>query len=160
MFLDEVGGPREARAHPQKWQQKVRPFFDQLFQTPSPLGRPRRHGDGGRDRGCDRARPRPSSSPMAITPPSSCCSSADAGPTARECEGIRRLIQAEGFGARDRDAQRDRSLSRHLPGNWFANIREPLINTAQPLRPHPAQLRLVRQPGRALPVLSARLAAA
>jgi type IV secretory pathway VirB4 component len=51
-------------------------------------------------------------------------------PLREKAEAVRRLIQAEGFRRPDRDAERDGGLLGSLPGNWYANIREPLINTA------------------------------
>ncbi|MHC2584989.1 type IV secretory pathway VirB4 component [Bradyrhizobium diazoefficiens] len=40
-----------------------------------------------------------------------------------------RLIQAEGFGARIETLNATEAFLGSLPGNWYANIREPLINT-------------------------------
>ena len=44
-------------------------------------------------------------------------------------EGVRRLIQAEGFGARIETLNATEAFLGSLPGNWYANIREPLVNT-------------------------------
>lgn len=44
-------------------------------------------------------------------------------------EAIRRLIQAEGFGARIETLNATDAYLGSLPGNWDCNIREPLINT-------------------------------
>jgi type IV secretory pathway VirB4 component len=41
-----------------------------------------------------------------------------------------RLIQAEGFGARIETLNATDAYLGSLPGNWYCNIREPLINTA------------------------------
>ncbi|MGO7770648.1 hypothetical protein ACC736_37500, partial [Rhizobium ruizarguesonis] len=41
----------------------------------------------------------------------------------------RRLIQAEGFGARIETLNATDAYIGSLPGNWYCNIREPLINT-------------------------------
>lgn len=43
---------------------------------------------------------------------------------------IRRLVQAEGFGARVETLNATDAFLGSLPGNWYANIREPLINTS------------------------------
>lgn len=45
------------------------------------------------------------------------------------CEAIRRLIQAEGFGARIETLNATDAYIGSLPGVSYANIREPLINT-------------------------------
>jgi type IV secretion system protein VirB4 len=81
-----------------KWQQKVRPFFDQLFQTQSRSVDQDAMPWWPRPRTRSR-RPRRSSSPMATTRRSSCCSTRRAS-FAEKAEAVRRLIQAEGFGAR------------------------------------------------------------
>jgi type IV secretion system protein VirB4 len=46
-----------------------------------------------------------------------------------KAEAVRRLIQAEGFGARIETLNATEAFLGSLPGNWYANIREPLINT-------------------------------
>lgn len=46
-----------------------------------------------------------------------------------QAEAVRRLIQAEGFGARIETLNATEAYLGSLPGNWYANIREPLINT-------------------------------
>lgn len=46
-----------------------------------------------------------------------------------KAEAIRRLIQAEGFGARIETLNATDAFLGSLPGNWYANVREPLINT-------------------------------
>src|SRR5690606_17261609 len=53
----------------------------------------------------------------------------DDGLLRKQAEGIRRLIQAEGFGARIETMNATEAFLGSLPGNWYANIREPLINT-------------------------------
>jgi type IV secretion system protein VirB4 len=46
-----------------------------------------------------------------------------------KCEAVRRLIQAEGFGARIETINATDAFLGSLPGVSYANIREPLINT-------------------------------
>jgi type IV secretion system protein VirB4 len=46
-----------------------------------------------------------------------------------KAEAVRRLIQAEGFGARIETLNATDAFLGSLPGNWYCNIREPLINT-------------------------------
>ena len=46
-----------------------------------------------------------------------------------QAEAVRRLIQAEGFGARIETLNATEAYLGSLPGNWYTNIREPLINT-------------------------------
>jgi type IV secretion system protein VirB4 len=45
-------------------------------------------------------------------------------------EMVRQLIQAEGFGARIETLNATDAFLGSLPGNWYCNIREPLIHTA------------------------------
>ena len=45
-------------------------------------------------------------------------------------EAVRRLVQAEGFGARVESLNATDAFLGSLPGNWYANVREPLINTS------------------------------
>lgn len=46
-----------------------------------------------------------------------------------QAEAVRRLIQAEGFGARIETLNATEAYLGSLPGNSYANVREPLINT-------------------------------
>jgi type IV secretion system protein VirB4 len=128
IFLD----PEEARARLErtrkKWQQKVRPFFDQLFQTQS--------------RSVDQdAISMVAESEDAIAEAASqlvaygyytpvvILFDADCEQLKEKAESIRRLIQAEGFGARIETLNATDAYLGSLPGNWYCNIREPLINT-------------------------------
>ncbi len=111
-----------------KWQQKVRPFFDQLFQTQS--------------RAVDRdAMLMVAEAEDAIAQASSqlvtygyytpviILFDKDSVQLKDKCEAVRRLIQGEGFGARIETLNATDAFLGSLPGNWYANIREPLINT-------------------------------
>jgi type IV secretion system protein VirB4 len=46
-----------------------------------------------------------------------------------QAEAVRRLVQAEGFGARIETLNATEAYLGSLPGNSYANVREPLINT-------------------------------
>jgi type IV secretory pathway VirB4 component len=92
-----------------------------------PIGRPGRHGHGGRDRGRDR---QASSQLVAYgyyTPVIVLFD--ETARNSRKGRAVRRLIQAEGFGARIETLNATDAFLGSLPGNWYCNIREPLINT-------------------------------
>ncbi len=128
IFLD----PEEARERLErtrkKWQQKVRPFFDQLFQTDS--------------RSVDQdAIAMVAEVEDAIAQASSELVSygyytpvvvifgTDSAVVRDRCEMIRQAIQAEGFGARIETLNATEAYLGSLPGVWYCNLREPLINT-------------------------------
>lgn len=128
MFLDEQEARQKLERTRKKWQQKVRPFFDQLFQTQS------------------RALDQDAVQMVAETEDAIALSSSelvaygyytpvivlfDDSPTRlfENCEKVRRLVQAEGFGARIETLNATEAFLGSLPGNWYANVREPLVNT-------------------------------
>lgn len=129
VFLDEQEARQKLERTRKKWQQKVRPFFDQLFQTQS--------------RSVDQdamtmvaetedAIAQASSQLVAYgyyTPVIVMFGSDDAR-LLEQAEAVRRLVQAEGFGARIETLNATEAYLGSLPGNSYANIREPLINTA------------------------------
>ncbi|WP_336814119.1 conjugal transfer protein TrbE [Bosea sp. MMO-172] len=128
MFLDEIEARERLERTRKKWQQKVRPFFDQLFQTQS--------------RSVDQ-----DAMAMVVETQDAIAEAAsqlvaygyytpvivlqdqDAERLREKCEGIRRVVQAEGFGARIETLNATEAFLGSLPGNWYANIREPLIHT-------------------------------
>lgn len=128
MFLDEIEARERLERTRKKWQQKVRPFFDQLFQTQS--------------RSVDQ-----DAMAMVVETQDAIAESAsqlvaygyytpvivlhhhDADRLREKCEAIRRVIQSEGFGARIETLNATEAFLGSLPGNWYANIREPLIHT-------------------------------
>lgn len=128
IFLDaEEARVRLERAR-RKWQQKVRPFFDQLFQT--------------RSRSLDQdAMAMVAETEDAIAEASSQLVSfgyytpvivmfdEDRDRLREKAEAVRRLVQAEGFGARIETLNATEAYLGSLPGNWYCNVREPLINT-------------------------------
>ncbi|RWP56533.1 conjugal transfer protein TrbE [Mesorhizobium sp.] len=128
VFLDEQEARQKLERTRKKWQQKVRPFFDQLFQTQS--------------RSVDQdammmvaetedAIAEASSQLVAYgyyTPVIVLFDEAQAR-LQEKCEATRRLIQAEGFGARIETLNATDAFLGSLPGVSYANIREPLINT-------------------------------
>ncbi|MBB6469486.1 type IV secretion system protein VirB4 [Aminobacter lissarensis] len=128
MFLDDQEARARLERTRKKWQQKVRPFFDQLFQTQS--------------RSVDQdAMLMVAETEDAIAQASSQLVSygyytpvivifdENQERLREKAEAVRRLIQAEGFGARIETLNATESFLGSLPGNWYANIREPLINT-------------------------------
>jgi type IV secretion system protein TrbE len=111
-----------------KWQQKVRPFVDQLFQTQS--------------RSIDQdALTMVSETQDAIAQAASglvaygyytpviVVSDQDNERLKQNLEAVRQLIQAEGFGARIETLNATDAYFGSLPGNWYCNVRAPLINT-------------------------------
>jgi type IV secretion system protein VirB4 len=128
VFLDEQEARAKLERTRKKWQQKVRPFFDQLFQTQS--------------RSVDQdAMLMVAETEDAIAEASSqlvaygyytpviILFDENSARLQEKCEAVRRLIQAEGFGARIETLNATDAFLGSLPGNWYANIREPLINT-------------------------------
>lgn len=128
IFLDSEEAKQRLERTRKKWQQKVRPFIDQLFQTQS--------------RSIDQdALSMVAETEDAIAEASSqlvaygyytpviILFDADRGVLQEKAESVRRLIQAEGFGARIETLNATDAFLGSLPGNWYCNIREPLINT-------------------------------
>ena len=128
VFLDAEEARARLERTRKKWQQKVRPFFDQLFQTQS--------------RSVDQdAMLMVAETEDAIAEASSqlvaygyympviVIFEEDPTRLQEKCEAIRRLIQAEGFGARIETLNATDAFLGSLPGVSYANIREPLINT-------------------------------
>lgn len=128
MFLDPLEARQKLERTRKKWLQKVRPFMDQLFQT--------RSGAIDQDAAqmvaeAEDAIAEANSQLVAYgyyTPVIVMFGEGD-GLLRKQAEGIRRLIQAEGFGARIETLNATEAFLGSLPGNWYANIREPLINT-------------------------------
>lgn len=129
IFLDAEVARQKLERIRKKWQQKVRPFFDQLFQTQS--------------RSLDQdAMTMVAETEDAIAQASSqlvaygyytpvvILFDEDSEALREKAEAIRRLIQAEGFGARVESLNATDAYLGSLPGNWYCNIREPLINTS------------------------------
>lgn len=128
MFLDDQEARTRLERTRKKWQQKVRPFIDQLFQTQS--------------RSVDQdAMAMVAETEDAIGQASSglvaygyyttvvVMFDTDMRRLRDKAEAVRRLIQAEGFGARIESLNATEAFLGSLPGNWYANIREPLIST-------------------------------
>ncbi|MBO9101925.1 MULTISPECIES: conjugal transfer protein TrbE [unclassified Rhizobium] len=128
LFLDAEEARARLERTRKKWQQKVRPFFDQLFQTQS--------------RSMDQdAMLMVAETEDAIAEASSqlvaygyytpviVLFEEDQHRLQEKCEAVRRLIQAEGFGARIETLNATDAFLGSLPGVSYANIREPLVNT-------------------------------
>ncbi|WP_237681699.1 conjugal transfer protein TrbE [Agrobacterium vitis] len=128
IFLDAEEARARLERTRKKWQQKVRPFFDQLFQTQS-------HSV---DQDAmlmvaetEDAIAEASSQLVAYGyyTPVIVLFEEDQARLQEKCEAIRRLIQAEGFGARIETLNATDAFLGSLPGVSYANIREPLVNT-------------------------------
>ncbi|WP_412051987.1 conjugal transfer protein TrbE (plasmid) [Hoeflea sp. Naph1] len=129
LFLDDQEARQKLERTRKKWQQKVRPFFDQLFQTQS--------SSVDQD-----AMTMVAETEDAIAAASSqlvaygyytpviVMFDTDEARLRSQAEAVRRLIQAEGFGARIETLNATEAYLGSLPGNTYANIREPLINTS------------------------------
>ena len=129
IFLDAEEARQKLERTRKKWQQKVRPFFDQLFQTQS--------------RSVDQdAMAMVAETEDAIAQASSqlvaygyytpvvILFDQDREALQEKAEAVRRLAQAEGFGARIETLNATDAYLGSLPGNWYSNVREPLINTS------------------------------
>jgi type IV secretion/conjugal transfer VirB4 family ATPase len=129
IFMDAEEARQKLERTRKKWQQKVRPFFDQLFQTQS------------------RSIDQDAMSMVAETEDAIAQASSqlvaygyytpvvvlfddDRQALQEKAEAIRRLVQTEGFGARIETINATDAFLGSLPGNWYCNIREPLINTS------------------------------
>jgi type IV secretion system protein VirB4 len=128
IFLD----PQEARTRLERkrrqWQQKVRPFLDQLFQT---HGRSLDQDAAEMVRQSETAIGEANSGLVAFgyyTPVIVIFDDRDQD-LLEKAELVRRMIQAEGFGARIETLNATEAYLGSLPGNWYANVRDPLINT-------------------------------
>lgn len=128
MFLDEIEAREKLEKTRKKWQQKVRPFFDQLFQTQSKSVDQDAMAMVGET---EDAIAEAASQLIAFGyyTPVIILHETDPERLREKCEGIRRVVQAEGFGARVETLNATEAFLGSLPGNWYANIREPLINT-------------------------------
>ncbi|WP_374618720.1 conjugal transfer protein TrbE [Devosia sp.] len=128
IFLDDQEARQKLERTRKKWQQKVRPFFDQLFQTQS--------------RSVDQdAMLMVAEAEDAIAEASSqlvaygyytpviVMFDTDEKRLREHAEAVRRLVQAEGFGARIETLNATEAYLGSLPGNSYANVREPLVNT-------------------------------
>lgn len=128
IFLDEQEARQRLERTRKKWLQKVRPFFDQLFQTQS--------------RSVDQdAMLMVAETEDAIAEASSqlvaygyytpviVLFDSDQRRLRDHAEAVRRLIQAEGFGARIETLNATEAYLGSLPGVSYANIREPLVHT-------------------------------
>ena len=128
MFLDDQDARQKLERTRKKWQQKVRPFIDQLFQTQS---RSIDQDAAAMVAETEDAIAEASSQLVAYgyyTPVIVLFDESSAR-LQEKAEAVRRLIQAEGFGARIETLNATEAFLGSLPGNWYANIRDPLINT-------------------------------
>ncbi|APG87203.1 conjugal transfer protein TrbE [Sinorhizobium americanum] len=129
IFLDAEEARQTLERTRKKWQQKVRPFFDQLFQTES-----RSVDQDAMTMVADTEDAIAQASSKLVAygyyTPVIVLFDEDGEALQQKAESIRRLIQAEGFGARIETLNATDAYLGSLPGNWYCNIREPLINTS------------------------------
>lgn len=128
IFLDPIEARQKLERTRKKWLQKVRPFMDQLFQT--------RSGAVDQDAvlmvsEAEDAIAEANSQLVAYGyyTPVIVLFGDDDKKLREQAEGVRPLIQAEGFGARIETLNATEAYLGSLPGNWYANVREPLLNT-------------------------------
>lgn len=128
MFLDDQDARQKLERTRKKWQQKVRPFIDQLFQTQS---RSIDQDAAAMVAETEDAIAEASSQLVAYGyyTPVIVLFDDNSSRLQEKTEAVRRLVQAEGFGARIETLNATEAFLGSLPGNWYANIREPLINT-------------------------------
>lgn len=129
IFLDAEDARRRLEQKRRRWQQKVRPFLDQLFQTD---GRSLDQDAAAMVAETEHAIGQANSGLVAFGYYTSVIVLFDdhSGRLLENAELVRRLIQAEGFGARIETLNATEAYLGSLPGNWYANVRDPLINTS------------------------------
>ncbi len=129
IFLDAETARQKLERTRKKWQQKVRPFFDQLFQTQSRSVDQDAMTMVGE---IEDAIAQAASQLVAYGyyTPVIVLFDEDQSVVQEKAEAVRRLVQAEGFGARIETLNATDAFLGSLPGNWYCNIREPLINTS------------------------------
>lgn len=129
IFLDELEAKQRLERTRKKWQQKVRPFIDQILQTQS---RAIDQDAVAMVSEVEDAIAEASSRLVAFGyyTPVIILMDADRQKLLEMAEAVRRLVQAEGFGARIETLNATEAYLGSLPGNWYANVREPLISTA------------------------------
>ncbi|MGC4409997.1 VirB4 family type IV secretion/conjugal transfer ATPase (plasmid) [Rhizobium rosettiformans] len=128
IFLDAEDARRRLEQKRRRWQQKVRPFLDQLFQTD---GRSLDQDAATMVAETEHAIGQANSGLVAFGYYTSVIVLFDdhSGRLLENAELVRRMIQAEGFGARIETLNATEAYLGSLPGNWYANVRDPLINT-------------------------------
>lgn len=129
IFLDAEDARRRLEQKRRRWQQKVRPFLDQLFQTE---GRSLDQDAAAMVAETEHAIGQANSGLVAFGYYTSVIVLFDdhSGRLLENAELVRRMIQAEGFGARIETLNATEAYLGSLPGNWYANVRDPLINTS------------------------------
>lgn len=128
IFLDAEEARAKLERTRKKWQQKVRPFFDQLFQTQS---RSVDHDAMAMVAETEDAIAEAASQLVTYgyyTPVIIIFDELQSR-LQEKCEAVRRLIHAEGFGARIETLNATDAFLGSLPGVSYANVREPLVNT-------------------------------
>jgi len=128
MFLDEHEARERLERTRKKWQQKVRPFLDQLFQTAS---RSLDQDAASMVAETEDAIAEAASGLVAFGYYTAVIVLFDEDEVALrdKAEAVRRLVQSEGFGARIETLNATEAFLGSLPGNWYSNVREPLIST-------------------------------
>lgn len=128
IFLDAQDARARLERTRRRWQQKVRPFLDQLFQT---KGRSIDQDAAAMVFETENAIAEANSALVAFGyyTPVIVLFEEDQERLLENAEFVRRVVQAEGFGARIETLNATDAYLGSLPGNWYCNVREPLINT-------------------------------
>jgi type IV secretion system protein VirB4 len=128
IVLDAEEARQKLERTRKKWQQKVRPFLDQLFQTHS-----RSMDQDAMTMVAETEDAIAQAASQLVSygyyTPAIVLFDHDQEVLRDKAEAIRRVVQAEGFGARIESLNATDAYLGSLPGNWYCNVREPLINT-------------------------------
>lgn len=129
IFLDEHQARDKLERTRKKWQQKTRPFFDQLFQTHSrSVDQDALAMVGQTEDAISQAASKLVA--FGYYTPVIVIFGHDEAALGVQAETVRSLIQGEGFGARIETLNATEAYLGSLPGNGTCNVRAPLINTA------------------------------
>lgn len=128
IFLDAQDARVRLEKTRRRWQQKVRPFLDQLFQT---KGRSIDQDAASMVLETESAIAEANSGLVAFGyyTPVIVLFDEDPSHLVENAEFVRRVIQAEGFGARIETLNATDAYLGSLPGNGYCNVRDPLIST-------------------------------
>jgi len=129
IFVDPNDAQARLMGTRRKWLRRVRPFMDLIFKTNSgAIDQDAPATTGEAENAITQADPQPvafgSYTPVIVL------FDTNATRGREKAELVRRLIQNEGFGARIENLNITDAFLGSLPGNWYCNVREPMINTA------------------------------
>ena len=128
MFLDEPRGARASGADAEEVAAEGSALPRSALPDGEPIARSGRGFDGRGDRGRHR-RGRLGSRRLGYYTAVIVLFDEDEARLRDKAEAVRRLVQSEGFGARIETLNATEAFLGSLPGNWYSNVREPLIST-------------------------------